>query len=244
MFQEECWIDLFMDIKEQIRVFLSFSKKERTGIVILLIIAMLTWVIPYFFAEDEIPEDALRFTPVELQEKIVLLKERATYRRYADTSVRYPVYEKEQYIKTKVPIQMVDINQADSVAWERLPGIGEKLSSRIVRYRERLGGFVSMGQMKEVYGISDSLIHFLQPQLVLKKDFSPRKLKINEADYSILRKHPYITHTMAKILLSYRKQHGSIENEKTLMEINGLDPAEMKKLLPYLNFDQSIKSSS
>jgi DNA uptake protein ComE-like DNA-binding protein len=212
-----------MDIKEQIRVFLSFSKKERTGIVILLIIAMLTWVIPYFFAEDEIPEDALRFTPVELQEKIVLLKERATYRRYADTSVRYPVYEKEQYIKTKVPIQMVDINQADSVAWERLPG---------------------MGQMKEVYGISDSLIHFLQPQLVLKKDFSPRKLKINEADYSILRKHPYITHTMAKILLSYRKQHGSIENEKTLMEINGLDPAEMKKLLPYLNFDQSIKSSS
>lgn len=233
-----------MDIKEQIRVFLSFSKKERTGIVILLIIAMLTWMIPYFFAEDEIPEEALRFTPVELQEKIVVLKERTSYRRYTDTSVPYPTYEKEHRIKNSGPIALLDINLADSTAWERLPGIGEKLSSRIVRYRERLGGFVAMEQMKEVYGISDSLIHFLQSKLVLKKDFSPRKLKINEADYGILRKHPYVSHTMAKILLSYRKQHGDIDNEKMLMEINGLDLLEIKKLLPYLDFDQSIKSSS
>lgn len=233
-----------MDMKEQIRVFLSFSKKERTGIVILLIIAMLTWMIPYFFAEDEIPEEALRFTPVELQEKIVVLKEKISYHRYTDTSIPYPKYEKEHYLKNTVPIQTLDINLADSMAWESLPGIGEKLSSRIVRYRERLGGFISLQQMQEVYGISDSLMHFLQPRLVLKKNFSIRKLKINDADYGTLRKHPYVTHAMAKILLAYRKQHGDIENEKVLMEINGLDPMEINKLLPYISFDQSIKSSS
>lgn len=233
-----------MDMKEQIRVFLSFSKKERAGIVILLIIAMLTWMIPYFFAEDEIPEEALRFTPVELQEKIVILKEKTSYHRYTDTSIPYPKYEKEHYLKNTVPIQTLDINLADSMAWESLPGIGEKLSSRIVRYRERLGGFISLQQMQEVYGISDSLMHFLQPRLVLKKNFSIRKLKINDADYGTLRKHPYVTHIMAKILLAYRKQHGDIENEKVLMEINGLDPMEINKLLPYISFDQSIKSSS
>jgi DNA uptake protein ComE-like DNA-binding protein len=233
-----------MDMKEQIRIFLSFSKKERTGIIILLIIAMLTWIIPCFFADDEIPEEALLFTPVELQEKIIVLKERASYRWHKDTNMQSPDNIIGRSEKNKTSIQFLDINLADSMAWERLPGIGEKLSSRIVRYRELLGGFVSMAQMKEVYGISDSLIEILQPQLMLKKDFFPRKLKINEADYGMFRKHPYITHVMAKILLAYRKQHGGITNERELMEIDGLDPAETKRLLPYLSFDQSIKSSS
>jgi len=233
-----------MDLKEQLRVFLSFSKKERTGIVILLIIAMLTWMIPCFFPDDEIPEEALLFTPVELQEKIVVLKERASYRWHSDTDKHQPRNNKGQFLTKKMPLQVLDINQADSMAWERLPGIGEKLSSRIVRYRERLGGFISMAQLKEVYGISDSLIQALHPHLVLKKDFLPRKLMINEADYGMLRKHPYVTHSMVKILLAFRKQHGIIENEGVLMKINGLDSIEIKKLLPYLSFDQSIKSSS
>jgi DNA uptake protein ComE-like DNA-binding protein len=232
-----------MDMKEQIRVFLSFSKKERTGIIILLIIAMLTWIIPCFFPDDEIPEEALLFTPVELQEKIVILKERTSYRWHSDTD-KQTKDNKAQFVKNKLSLQVLDINQADSIAWERLPGIGEKLSSRIVKYRERLGGFVSMAQMKEVYGISDSLILALQPQLTLKKDFFPRKLIINEADYGMLRKHPYVTQAMAKILLVFRKQHGIIENEGVLMKINGLDSVEIKKLLPYLSFDQSKKSSS
>lgn len=205
--------------------------------VILLIITMLTWIIPYFFSEDEIPEAALQFTPVELEEKIVLLKERAKYTRYSDSLPQYSYAEKVSHQNYLQRIAPLDINQADSLAWERLPGIGERLSSRIVRYRERLGGFISLEQVKEVYGIHDTLYQTIQPYLIFKKEFPVRKILINTADYSSLRRHPYFTHTMAKIILAYRKTHGGVLNREGIFEIEGIDPKEMKKVLPYLSFD-------
>jgi competence protein ComEA len=226
-----------MDMREQIRVYFSFSKKERTGMIILLIITMLTWIIPYFFSEDEIPEAALQFTPVELEEKIVLLKERATYTRYRDTFPQFRYAEKIRQENYQPKVVSLDINQADSLAWEKLPGIGERLSSRIVRYRERLGGFISMDQLKEVYGINDTLFQAIRPHLIFKKEIPVQKIIINTADYGTLRKHPYCTHAMAKIILSYRKTHEEILTREKMVDMVGIDPKEMERILPYLTFD-------
>jgi len=131
----------------------------------------------------------------------------------------------------------VEVNAADSILFELLPGIGEKLSSRIVRYRERLGGFVSLDQLKEVYGINDTLFQQIQKYLELKPGRDLEKLSINRADYKELRKHPYISHVAAKILLAYRRTHEKINNADELLAINGLDKKEMERLLPYLAFD-------
>jgi competence protein ComEA len=67
---------------------------------------------------------------------------------------------------TEKKIKKIDINLADSTSWEDLPGIGPVMASRIVRYRNRLGGFANRNQLQEVYGMTDSLYEKISPMLV------------------------------------------------------------------------------
>ena len=64
-------------------------------------------------------------------------------------------------------LEKTDINQADSVAWSLLPGIGEKLASRIIHFRERLGGFFQVDQVAETFGLPDSTFQKIKPCLRL-----------------------------------------------------------------------------
>jgi len=226
-----------MDLKEQIRVYLSFSKKERTGIIILLIIATLLWFIPVFFPEDELPDEVIRFTPVELdsiEHQLVQLNQTRSYPYSKNKGSSFDSFPRSASKPNKL---IVEVNTADSVLLELLPGIGEKLSSRIVRYRDRLGGFISLDQLKEVYGINDTLFQQLKKHCILKPGSNLIKLSINSADYRQLRQHPYISHLTAKILLAYRRTHEKIKDGEELFAINGLDKKEMERLVPYLAFD-------
>jgi DNA uptake protein ComE-like DNA-binding protein len=226
-----------MDLKEQIRVYLSFTKKERTGMFILLGITTMVWSIPLFFRDEEIPEEIIRFTPVVLDSIEHQLVQINQHRSYPYSTGKGRINDSFPRPPTKSIQMTVEVNAADSILFELLPGIGEKLSSRIVRYRERLGGFVSLDQLKEVYGVNDTLFQQIQKHLELKPGRDLEKLSINRADYKELRKHPYISHVVAKILLAYRRTHEKINNADELLAINGLDKKEMEKLLPYLAFD-------
>ena len=62
---------------------------------------------------------------------------------------------------------VIDINKADSIAFVALPGIGNKLASRIILFREKLGGFYSIDQVKEVYGLADSVFQRIRSSLIL-----------------------------------------------------------------------------
>ena len=204
---------------------------------ILFGITMMVWCIPLFFKDEEIPDEIIRFTPVELdsiEQQLVQINQRRTY---SYSTGRGRVYDSFPRSSTKPKQLIVEVNTADSVLFELLPGIGEKLSSRIVRYRERLGGFVSLDQLKEVYGINDTLFQQIQKHLELKPGRDLDKLSINKAEYKELRKHPYISHVTAKILLAYLRAHEKIKNGEELFAINGLDKKEMERLLPYLDFN-------
>ena len=52
----------------------------------------------------------------------------------------------------------MDINHATAAEWKRLPGWGEVLSQRTVKFREALGGFVSIEQLKLVYGLDPDAV--------------------------------------------------------------------------------------
>ena len=226
-----------MDFREQVRVYLSFSKKERTGMILLLIISTMLWGIPVFFQEEELPDEIIRFTPVQLDSIKHQLVQLNPHRPFRYPTGKGRIYDSFPRSAHKPQQLIVEVNIADSVLFELLPGIGEKLASRIVRYRERLGGFVSLDQLKEVYGIHDTLFQQIQEHLVLNMGKGLQKVSINSADYKELRHHPYISHVTAKILLAYRRTHEKIKDAEELFAINGLDKIEMEKLLPYLDFD-------
>ncbi len=127
---------------------------------------------------------------------------------------------------------VTDINLADSADWSRLPGIGEKLASRIVHFREKLGGFYQVDQVGETFGLPDSSFQKIKPCLRLKT-LTLNQIDLNTATKEILQSHPYIRWQFAKAILDYRTQHGGFHSVDDLLQIATIDSSKFEKLKPY-----------
>jgi competence protein ComEA len=137
--------------------------------------------------------------------------------------------------KAKATFAPIALNQADSLALLRVPGIGPAFASRILRYRERLGGFTTSLQLLEVFGVDSARYQQWEPFL----EVSPllRLLYINTDEEESLAAHPYFGKLRARRVVAYRKQHGHIRSAEALYRIHGLDSADIARVLPYLSFE-------
>lgn len=142
-----------------------------------------------------------------------------------------PTYSKRSYTPVKV-----DINLGDTAAYISLPGIGSKLANRIVNFRERLGGFYSIEQVGETFGLPDSTFQKIRPMLVFTK-VPLRKLNLNSATLEELKAHPYIRYQLANIIVQYRVQHGNYTTVADLKKIMVIDEKMLAKIEPYLKVD-------
>ena len=133
--------------------------------------------------------------------------------------------------------RVMDINLMDSADWERLPGIGPVLAKRILRFRDGLGGFGSVEQLGEVYGIKDSLLLALKPRLTIAPGFVPAGLSLNTASLDVMEKHPYLGRRLARLIIAYREQHGPFARIDDLLAIPLVDAALLNKLRPYLRLN-------
>ncbi|MEI9908827.1 MAG: helix-hairpin-helix domain-containing protein [Bacteroidota bacterium] len=127
----------------------------------------------------------------------------------------------------------IDINTADTTAFISLPGIGSKLAARIVNFRDKLGGFYSISQVGETYGLPDSAFQKVKQYLKLENAFV-KKININTATVDELKAHPYIKFAIANPIIAYRKEHGpfsKVEDVKKMMTITG---DIYNKISPYL----------
>jgi DNA uptake protein ComE-like DNA-binding protein len=141
---------------------------------------------------------------------------------------------REKYIKP--PPAIVDINQADTNALIALPGIGSRLANRIVNFRERLGGFCSVQQLAEVYGLPDSTFQLIKPQLQCAATMV-RKININTADAAALKQHPYIKWNIANAIVQYRQQHGAYHSPQDLQQIAIITPELLQKITAYITVE-------
>ena len=234
--------DCIMVWKKFLKEWFYFSRKERLGIYILSILVVLLWVLPSFFSYEEQPLEALNISAVQLDSfEHILIKRKSNFNGYKQYVYKKGTpYEHQNRLKKPFAINLpiIDVNKADSADFEKLPGIGEKLSTRIVKYRERIGGYIMVEQLKEIYGLQDSNFLKFKHLLIIQKEFIPNKIFINKSAYSDLRKHPYIGHVFAKSVLAYIKMHGSIKDENELLSIGSIKNDEVLKVLPYLDFSQ------
>ncbi|MPM59047.1 hypothetical protein SDC9_105885 [bioreactor metagenome] len=127
----------------------------------------------------------------------------------------------------------VEINSADTSALMKVRGIGPAFAMRIVNYRSRLHGFISIEQLKEVKGI-DSLKYaeiapsmFVNPYLV-------RKININTVSFDELKNHPYFGYNVALSLINYRKQHGDYKVLSDIKKSALVTEEVYQKISPYL----------
>ncbi len=129
----------------------------------------------------------------------------------------------------------VELNSADSATLRSVIGIGEKTVTRILEYRERLGGFVRVEQLAEIPGVTESNYEKILKQIYCDS-CKIRKIDINFAGPEILGKHPYIQASKLRKILKQRQLKGGWSTAEELIEQNILTREETARLAPYLEF--------
>lgn len=132
--------------------------------------------------------------------------------------------------------QTIDLNKADTIVLKKLYGIGSVYATRIVKYRNLLGGFVRVDQLKEVYGISDSLFQSILPKIFVT-EISPAKINVNLASFKEINAHPYISYEQTKELFNSKSRIGKYKSIKDLYGLSLWDSVELIRLSPYLSFE-------
>ncbi|MEO7045836.1 MAG: helix-hairpin-helix domain-containing protein, partial [Ferruginibacter sp.] len=124
-------------------------------------------------------------------------------------------------------------NEADSTAYIDLPGIGPSFARRIINFRNRLGGFYSIDQVAETFGLPDSTFQKIKPYLQLSNE-PVKKININTASMEELKAHPYIRWQLANLIIQYKTQHGPYKKIDDIKKIMVVDEDTFNKVAPYL----------
>jgi competence ComEA-like helix-hairpin-helix protein len=128
---------------------------------------------------------------------------------------------------------VIDINSADTTAFISLPGIGSKLAARIVNFRDKLGGFYSVAQVGETFGLPDSTFQKIKQYLKLENT-SIKKININTATVDELKIHPYIKWSLANPIVAYRNEHGPFSKVEDIKKVMTVTEEIYNKIAPYL----------
>jgi competence protein ComEA len=137
---------------------------------------------------------------------------------------------------TKIPETLLDINFTDEQALVSCANIDVALAKRIVKYRQLLGGFIHEDQLAEVYGIITDLQFRIEACVFVRKGFTPKKVRLNNADENTLKTHPYISDALADDILRYREVNGAINSIEELAGFKSANTADFEKLISYLDF--------
>lgn len=131
---------------------------------------------------------------------------------------------------------VIELNTADTTSLKKVPGIGTTFARRIVKFRNLLGGYASVSQLREVYGIDEERYGVLSPWFRVDTALV-RRLKVNELPADSLCRHPYVNYRQAKSLVQLREQKGKLSGWVNLLLLEEFTEGDRKRLTPYLSFE-------
>lgn len=152
-----------------------------------------------------------------------------------NTNSFYKEYSK-QTVDKKSKIVITDINAATQEELMKVYGIGPGLSERILKEREKLGAFVSMEQMKDVWGLSAEVIESLNKHFKILAKPPVKKLDINTASVKELSQFPFFTYYLAKEIVTCRSMNGDIKSKEDLIKIKSFPVEKVDIIALYLDF--------
>ena len=145
-------------------------------------------------------------------------------------------YSKTTYVKKEKekPIA-IDINTATKEDLMKIYGIGDAISDRILKQKERFGEFISMEQMNDVWGLSPEVIEKLLESFKIGPNPNPKKIDINNASIKELGQFPYFRYPISKNIVTYRSMNGNIKLQD-LTNIKGFPVDKIQIIALYLEF--------
>lgn len=144
--------------------------------------------------------------------------------------------DKPSFERPVEAIKKFDLNQADAQTLQSIRGIGPVLSERIVKFRDRLGGFYTTEQLHDVYGLDSLVIEKLVDQSYIEAN-NLVKINLNTDSLKHLYQHPYIDYNLAKAIYNYRVQRGQLDSVAQIKSIKILNDSIYKKIYPYLSLN-------
>ena len=225
------------------KVYFGFSRRESRGFLLVFPVLILLYFIPVIynrilkFANKDDYNTYLEQVDLLLASgKLSADSMRKEYLGRTNSSYQDSLQKFSIYVKPKAPeLSLMDFSEADSIVLQVVPGIGQVLAGRIIKYRESLGGLHNEQQLLEVYGITAEVAEKVFEYFPLTPTIH-RKLKINELEASELADHPYINFGHAKVIVAYRKQHGNYRTAEDLLKIKIFNEPWLARLRPYLEF--------
>jgi len=130
----------------------------------------------------------------------------------------------------------VELNSADTATLKKVPGIGSSFADRIVKFRELLGGFYSVQQLAEVYGIDEERYHSIAPWFTVDASLI-HKLSVNTTSQDSLNRHPYISYRQARAIVQLRTQKKHLSGWDNLSLMEEFTDQDKQRILPYLSFE-------
>lgn len=128
-----------------------------------------------------------------------------------------------------------DLNLATSEDLKGINGIGDVLSERIIKFRDRLGGFLVGDQLYDVYGLEPVVVTRALERFEVVTSPKVEKININEASVAELRQLIYISQNLALNIVAYRQRNGSIDSFDELREIEDFPVEKIERIRLYLS---------
>jgi DNA uptake protein ComE-like DNA-binding protein len=229
---------------------LVFNTREKNGIMVLLFFvlivgsvnALLPFVVPKhplkvetFVIDGE--QEREREQERELERDLETRNQKPeTRNQKQNENEPYRTWEQGNYVKKAVFTGVIELNTADTVSLRQLKGVGAYFARKIIEYRNKLGGYISVDQVAEIYNFPPELFASIKPQLSANIALIKR-LRINFVNDSTLDAHPYISGKEARILTSYRTKHGPFGSCTDFQKVIAISSPTIERLCPYLTFE-------
>ncbi len=162
--------------------------------------------------------------------------------KFKDTSAVFKskAKYKPDYSRDTVAYNSIDINKATNEEWQRIDGIGPTYAKMINNFRGKLGGFYSVKQIGETYGLPDSVFQKIVPYV--KESPPPFKIPINWILADSLARHPYLTWKQANVVINYRTHHGPYKGPKDVAKVKIFTKEKWESIIPYLDYSVELDS--
>ena len=214
-----------------------FNRNDRIVAIILLTVIIIVNIIrnPWNppVPEMSVDADSLVHVPDTFR-RIVYVRDTVRRKWYVWDTVKVQVNSVRYTAKSK-PANPLDLNTSDSIELVRLPGIGPATALKIIRYRERLGGYTDISQLTEIEGLPDSLMKWF----IITDTVPVRTIPVNKANLTELRRHPYLDFYQARAIVEFRNERGMIKGPEQLSFMEEFTAQDLIRLEPYLDFRQN-----
>ena len=245
--------------------FFYFSRRERQGILILIVLIAGVFLGKYLFtpkvsepAETSIElsenDENQEVIPEKVNEQTVQNPYVSANQKtnYASAKPNQPSEKRNYYSSTaesrtqpkqnQYPVTekfaagtVIEINTSDTLMLMKIPGIGAAFAKRIVSYRNLLGGYYRLEQLQEVYGMYEELYEKIISFLQADTNIIS-PIPVNTASIDKLRLHPYINFYQAKAIVEIRKKKGKLENINELSLLEEFTTEDLERIKHYLAF--------